>query len=76
MMNKRRVIIEGRPIAVIKVGLPAYIQQSNGVLRTSLVVGIGSLSPYKLRFETLNTRYVLNILPAAELSSSEGGQPA
>ena len=76
MMNKRRVIIEGRPIAVIKVGLPAYIQQSNGVLRTSLVVGIGSLSPYKLRFETLNTRYVLNILPATELSSSEGGQPA
>lgn len=50
MMSKRQFIIEGRPIAVIKVGLPAYIQQPNGVLYTAQVVGIGSLSLYNLRF--------------------------
>lgn len=31
-MNKRRVIIEGRPAAAVTVGCPAYIQQSNGIL--------------------------------------------
>ena len=55
---------------------PAYIQQSNGILRTSPIVGIGSLSPYELQFETQNTRYTLNILTADELCRPNGGQPA
>lgn len=75
-MNKRRVIIEGHPVAAVTVGCPAYIQQSNGILRTSPIVGIGSLSPYELQFETQNTRYTLNILTADELCRPNGGQPA
>ena len=75
-MNKRRVIIEGRPVAAVTVGYPAYIQQSNGILRTSPIVGIGSLSPFELQFETKNTRYTLNILTADELCRPNGGQSA
>ena len=75
-MNKRRIIIEGRPVAAVTVGCPAYIQQSNGILRTSPIVGIGSLSPYELQFETQNTRYTLNILTADELCRPNGGQSA
>ena len=75
-MNKRRVIIEGRPVAAVTVGYPAYIQQSNGILRTSPIVGISSLSPFELQFETQNTRYTLNILTADELCRPNGGQSA
>lgn len=75
-MNKRRVIIEGRPVAAVTVGYPAYIQQSNGILRTSPIVGIGSLSTFELQFETQNTRYTLNILTADELCRPNGGQSA
>lgn len=75
-MNKRRVIIEGRPVAQVAVGFPAYIQQTNGILRTSPIVGIGRLSPFELQFETMNTQYILNILSAEELAGQNGGQPA
>ena len=75
-MNKRRVIIEGRPVAAVTVGYPAYIQQTNGILRTSPIVGIGSLSPFELQFETQNTLYTLNIMSADELCRPNGGWPA
>lgn len=75
-MNKRRVIIEGRPVAAVAVGAPAYIQQSNGILRTSPIVGIGRLSPFELQFETQNTHYILNILAADDLCRPNGGRPA
>lgn len=75
-MNKYRVIIQGRPVAAVAVGAPAYIQQSNGSLRTSPIGGIGRLSPFELQFETRNTHYTLNMLTADEFCRPNGGRPS
>lgn len=50
----------------ITVGECAWIRKPNGVMRTTPVVDANRVSATQLRFETRNTRYILNIIPVAE----------
>lgn len=49
----------------IAVGIPAYIAETDGVIRTSTVVKVYSRTPEKVVFETRNTIYTLNLSNAA-----------
>lgn len=58
-------IIFGEPITPIVVGERAWIRKPDGVMRTTPVVDANRVSATQLRFETRNTRYILNIVPVA-----------
>lgn len=62
MVNK---IIFGEPVRPIMVGERAWIRKSDGVMRTTPVIDARRVSATEVRFETENSRYVLNIVPVA-----------
>ena len=59
-------IITGIPIQPIVVGLPALICKNGRVIMTSDVVCTTRVSATEIRFETLRTIYVLNVVPVKE----------
>ena len=59
-------IITGIPIQPIVVGLPALICKNGRVIKTSDVVWTTRVSATEIRFETLRTIYVLNVVPVKE----------
>lgn len=58
-------IIFGKPMRPIIVGERAWIRNSEGVIRTTPVLTANRVSATQLRFETRNTKYILNIVPIA-----------
>lgn len=62
--KKNRIILDGRLLCPLSVGQTALIHVRSQVFRTSTVVAILEVSADKIRFETLNTRYLLRTSPA------------
>ena len=58
-------IVFGEPMKPIMVGECAWIRKSDGVMRTTTVIDANRVSATQLRFDTKNTRYILNIVPIA-----------
>ena len=54
---KRNAEVIGRLRYPLAVGMPAYIQQPDGVLRTSCIVSVDERTGTHVRFETRNTNY-------------------
>lgn len=62
--KKKRIILDGNLLSPLTVGQTALIHVRSQVFRTSLVVAILEISADRIRFETLNTHYLLKISPA------------
>ena len=58
-------IIFGEPMKPIMIGECAWIRRPDGVMRMTPVLDANRVSATQLRFETRNTRYILNIVPVA-----------
>ena len=63
--SKQHKEISGTLQYPIAVGIPAYIAEADGVIRTSTVVGVYSRTPEQVVFETRNTVYTVNLSNAA-----------
>ena len=64
---KKNLCIAGSLLLPITIGEPALIREHDGSYRrTSSVVSMDKLSDDELSFETLNTHYLLHLLPSAE----------
>lgn len=62
--KKKRIILDGSLLCPLAVGQSALIHAGAQVFRTSTVVAILEVSADRLRFETLNTHYLLKTSPA------------
>ncbi|MCI9192482.1 MAG: hypothetical protein HFE92_03650 [Acutalibacter muris] len=71
-MAKISRIISGSPVRPITVGEPALIHEGDGLRRTTPVVDVLRISSREVRFETRNTRYVLNIVPTHRNAKEAG----
>ena len=58
-MNKKNAEVTGRLRYPIVIGMPAYIKEKDGVLRTSKVVSVQETTDAHVRFETVNTNYLV-----------------
>lgn len=61
--NKRVVEITGSVVVPIAVGKKALIRETDGYRRTSRVLRTSEVSGNEVRFETINTYYVLHMVP-------------
>ncbi len=64
-------IISGSPVRPITVGEPALIHEGNGLRRTTPVLNVRRVSPGEIRFETMNTQYILKIIPANKMTKEK-----
>lgn len=62
-MDKKYIQIIGMPAAPVITGQPAFIQESTGMRRTSIVLKIDKNTSSEICFETMNTCYQLRIQP-------------
>lgn len=63
--QKETVCIAGSLLLPITIGEPALIREHDGSYRrTSSVVSMDKLSDTELKFETLNTHYLLHLAPS------------
>lgn len=60
--TKKVVEITGDLIYPITVGESAFIQETDGMRRTSTVLSMESPSQSDIRFETQNTNYLLHLV--------------
>ena len=56
-------IISGHLVRPLMPGEPAWIHRCDGLMKTSTVIYVNSMTPAEIRFETVNTKYVLKIHP-------------
>ena len=56
---KKKVEVTGRLIYPLVVGMPAYIKEEDGILKTSRVVQVDEVTTAQASFETLNTNYCM-----------------
>ena len=72
-MNMAKIsrIISGSPVRPITVGEPALIHEGNGLRRTTPVLNVRRVSPGEIRFETMNTQYILKIIPANKMTKEK-----
>lgn len=61
MENKKILEINGAPVFPVTVGIPAFISEHDGIRRTSRVLSVRKISQTEIRFETLNTNYLLHL---------------
>lgn len=61
MNNKRCIEITGQPLYPIAVGQLAWIQEQDGIRRTTSVERVEPISQSEMRFETRNTVYLLRV---------------
>lgn len=59
MNNKKNAEVIGRLRYPLVLDMPAYIQEADGILRTSRVMRVEESTPAMVRFETVNTNYCL-----------------
>ena len=62
-MMKKHVSLSGRLLFPLKEGQCALIQRRGGVIRTSRVVEILEVTDISVRFETMNTVYLVSTAP-------------
>ena len=62
-MMKKHVSLSGRLLFPLKEGQCALIQRGGGVIRTSRVVEILEVTDISVRFETMNTVYLVSTAP-------------
>ena len=62
--TKKAIHLQGMLLAPLTVGSCAYISYSGQVIRTSRIVTIHEVSGWRAYFETLNSRYCLDLSPA------------
>ena len=55
--TKKTAKVIGRLLYPLTPGMPAFIKEEDGVLKTSRVVSVETVTPSMARFETLNTNY-------------------
>jgi len=67
MNFKKQTTLSGVLLTPLTVGNCAFIRHNGTTMRTSRVVSINEVNARQIRFETLNTRYVL-LAPAEEQS--------
>lgn len=71
MMNmKISKIITGTLLYPIVIGEPAFIYQDSGLTRTTTVTTVSKISTTEIRFETRNTKYVLQLIPTEKVEVS------
>jgi hypothetical protein len=61
--QKKKLEITGYLLYPIKIGEYAWIQEQNGVRRTTPVVRMERFTSSEVRFETRNTLYHLHLVP-------------
>ena len=59
--NKKALEITGNPHLPLTVGMPAFIDEADGLRRTSCVLKIEQYGQTEIAFETKNTRYLLHL---------------
>lgn len=59
-IGKKSAEITGRLRYPLVIGMPAYIKEGDGFLRTSCVVSVGDRTSSHVHFETKNTNYCLH----------------
>lgn len=59
---KRCMEITGMILYPIIIGMPVYIFEEKEIRRTSTVLKVQERTPGSIRFETLNTQYVLHLV--------------
>ena len=65
--QKKSLEISGRLLSPLKIGAAAMIAEKDGVRRTSRVLSMKQISEEEIRFETLNTCYLLHITEVVQL---------
>ena len=63
-------IINGTLLYPITIGEPALIHQHSGLTRTTTVTTVSKISTTEIRFETRNTKYVLQLIPTEKVEVS------
>jgi len=63
-------IITGTLLYPIVIGEPAFIYQDSGLTRTTTVTTVSKISTTEIRFETRNTKYVLQLIPTEKVEVS------
>ena len=56
---KKKAEVTGRLLYPLVVGMPAYIKEEDGILKTSRVVQVDNVTAAQASFETLNTNYCM-----------------
>ena len=59
--NKKTMEITGSLLYPIVIGKSAYIYETDGMRRTSVVLQLERISQTEVRFETCNTNYLLHL---------------
>lgn len=67
--TKKMLEITGSLIYPITVGESAFIQEAEGIRRTSTVLHVRKPSRTEIRFETQNTNYLLHMSSEKEASA-------
>lgn len=72
MMTNMKIskIITGTLLYPIVIGEPAFIYQDSGLTRTTTVTTVSKISTTEIRFETRNTKYVLQLIPTEKVEVS------
>lgn len=68
MKRKNIKMISGILLAPLMIGGRALIYHAGGFLRTSTIVAIHSSGNHHIRFETMNTSYVLLLEPTPQVA--------
>lgn len=63
MLMKMSKIISGSPLRPVAVGEPVLICKKDSLMWTTPVMGVEPISPSEIRFETMNSKYVLKVKP-------------
>ena len=71
-MFKKKITITGMPVSSVITGQPAYIQESSGLRRTSMVIRVKKATASEIRFETINSHYRLHMQsPFGQMEASK-----
>ena len=61
--EKKALEITGRLMSPLMVGAPAMVAEKCNWRCTSAVVKVLNISEYEVQFETVNTKYLLHLVP-------------
>ncbi|RAQ28679.1 Uncharacterised protein [uncultured Ruminococcus sp.] len=67
---KKRISLSGRLLFPLKEGQCAVIQRGGDVIRTSRVVEILEVTDISVRFETMNTVYLVSTAPVPSVAAA------
>ena len=62
-VEKKALVISGRLMTPLRVGVPAMVAEQCNWRCTSAVIKVFNISEHEVLFETVNTKYLLRIVP-------------